>query len=163
MPKSAGSSKKQESSRKPSTSALLTLSKPLTMWITTNCVKFFLWVAGASGAEWVSPQPSSPPRLSQLHLAFQVQKLWAAPHLASSLLFLAFPWTLLCSIWINCKSPLITRCVETDILLPRVWWLSPGGVPICKAASYGALSLTHTPRAANSLSKKLLFRFLIFQ
>ena len=79
-----------------------------------------LWVAGASGAEWVSPQPSSPPRLSQLHLAFQVQKLWAAPRLASSLLFLAFPWTLLCSIWINCKSPLITRCVETDILLPRV-------------------------------------------
>ena len=35
LPTSAGSSRKQESSRKTSTSALLTMSKPLTMWITT--------------------------------------------------------------------------------------------------------------------------------
>ena len=34
LPTLAGSSKKQESSRK--TSALLTMSKPLTVWITTN-------------------------------------------------------------------------------------------------------------------------------
>ena len=34
LPTSAGSSKKQESSRK--TAALLTMSKPLTVWITTN-------------------------------------------------------------------------------------------------------------------------------
>ena len=33
---SAGSSKKQESSRKTSTSAVLTTTKPLTLWITTN-------------------------------------------------------------------------------------------------------------------------------
>ena len=33
--------KKQESSRKTSTSALLTTPKPLTVWITTNCGKFF--------------------------------------------------------------------------------------------------------------------------
>ena len=33
---SAGSSKKQESSRKTSTSALLTMPNPLTVWITTN-------------------------------------------------------------------------------------------------------------------------------
>ena len=33
---SVGSSKKQESSRKTSTSALLTMPKPLTVWITTN-------------------------------------------------------------------------------------------------------------------------------
>ena len=33
--------KKQESSRKTSTSSLLTMLKPLTMWITTNCGKFF--------------------------------------------------------------------------------------------------------------------------
>ena len=39
-PTSAGSSKKQESSRKTSTSALLTMPKPLTMWITINCGKF---------------------------------------------------------------------------------------------------------------------------
>ena len=35
------SSKKQESSRKTSTSALLTTPKPLTMWIMTNCGRFF--------------------------------------------------------------------------------------------------------------------------
>ena len=33
--------KKQESSRKTSTSALLTIPKPLTMWAMTNCGKFF--------------------------------------------------------------------------------------------------------------------------
>ena len=32
---------KQESSRKTSISALLTMSKPLTVWITINCGKFF--------------------------------------------------------------------------------------------------------------------------
>ena len=37
---SIGSSKKQESSRKTSTSALLTMPKPLTVWPTTNCGKF---------------------------------------------------------------------------------------------------------------------------
>ena len=36
----AGSSKKQESSRKTSISALLTMPKPLTVWITINCGKF---------------------------------------------------------------------------------------------------------------------------
>ena len=36
LPTSDGSSKKQENSRKTSTSALLTIPKPLTMWITTN-------------------------------------------------------------------------------------------------------------------------------
>ena len=37
---SAGSSKKQEGSRKTSISALLTTPKPLTVWITINCGKF---------------------------------------------------------------------------------------------------------------------------
>ena len=40
LPTSAGSSKKQESSRKASISALLTIPKPLTVWI-TSCDKFF--------------------------------------------------------------------------------------------------------------------------
>ena len=40
LPTSIGSQKKQESSRKTSTSALLTMPKPLTMWITTNCETF---------------------------------------------------------------------------------------------------------------------------
>jgi len=37
---SAGSSKKQERSRKTSISALLTMPKPLTVWFTINCGKF---------------------------------------------------------------------------------------------------------------------------
>ena len=37
LPTSVGSSKKQESYRKISTSALLTMPKPLTVWITTKC------------------------------------------------------------------------------------------------------------------------------
>ena len=41
LPTSTSSSKKQESSRKISISALLTMPKPLTMWITTHCGKFF--------------------------------------------------------------------------------------------------------------------------
>ena len=41
LPTSAGSWKKQESSRKTSISALLTIPKPLTVWITINCGKFF--------------------------------------------------------------------------------------------------------------------------
>ena len=40
LPTSAGSCKKQESSRKTSISALLTMPKALTAWITTNCGKF---------------------------------------------------------------------------------------------------------------------------
>ena len=41
LPTSAGSWKKQESSRKTPISALLTMPKPLIVWITTNCGKFF--------------------------------------------------------------------------------------------------------------------------
>ena len=41
LPTSAGSSKKQENTRKTSTSALLIMPKPLTVWITTNYGKFF--------------------------------------------------------------------------------------------------------------------------
>ena len=40
LPTFAGSSKKQESSRKTSVSALLTMPKPLTVWITINFGKF---------------------------------------------------------------------------------------------------------------------------
>ena len=39
----AGSLKKQESSRKTSISAFLTMPKPLTVWITINCGKFWKW------------------------------------------------------------------------------------------------------------------------
>ena len=40
LPTSTGSLKKQENSRKTSISPLLTLPKPLTVWITINCGKF---------------------------------------------------------------------------------------------------------------------------
>ena len=40
LPTSTGSSKKPESSRNTSISALLTMPKPLTVWITTNCGRF---------------------------------------------------------------------------------------------------------------------------
>ena len=40
LPTSAGSSQKQESSRKTSISALFTMPKPLTVWITINYGKF---------------------------------------------------------------------------------------------------------------------------
>ena len=41
LPTSVASSKKQESSRKASTFAFLTMPKPLTVWITKNCGKIF--------------------------------------------------------------------------------------------------------------------------
>ena len=41
LPTSAGSSKKQESSRKTFISSLLTMPKPLTVWMTTNCGKYW--------------------------------------------------------------------------------------------------------------------------
>ena len=41
LPISAGSWKKQESSRKTSISAFLTMPKPFTVWITINCRKFW--------------------------------------------------------------------------------------------------------------------------
>ena len=43
LPISTGSSKKQESFRKTSISDLLTMPKPLTVWITITCGKFWKW------------------------------------------------------------------------------------------------------------------------
>ena len=40
LPTSIGSSKKQQNSRKTSTSDSLTMLKALTVWITTNCGKY---------------------------------------------------------------------------------------------------------------------------
>ena len=50
LPTSTGSSKKQEISRKTSISALLTMPKPLTVWITINCGKF--WKRWAYQTTW---------------------------------------------------------------------------------------------------------------
>ena len=56
LPTSAGSWKKQESSRKTSISALLTIPKPLTVWITINCGKYF--------KKWNTRPPYLPPEKS---------------------------------------------------------------------------------------------------
>ena len=53
---SIGSLKKQESFRKASTPDLLTVPKPLTVWITTNCRKFF--------KRWDTRPPELPPEKS---------------------------------------------------------------------------------------------------
>ena len=44
LPASTGSLKKQESSRKISISALLTMPKPFTVWITINCGKILMYI-----------------------------------------------------------------------------------------------------------------------
>ena len=49
LPTSIGSLKKQESSRKRFISALLTMPKPLTVWITINCGKFFKKIRDTKG------------------------------------------------------------------------------------------------------------------
>ena len=65
LPTPAGSWKKQESSRKTCISALLTMPKPLTVWITINCGKFFkkweyqtTWPASWETYMQVSPSPT---------------------------------------------------------------------------------------------------------
>ena len=52
LPTSAGSSKKQESSRKTSISALLTMPNPLIVWISTNCGKFLKRYQTTWSASW---------------------------------------------------------------------------------------------------------------
>ena len=69
---SAGSSKKQESSRKPSISALLTMPKPLTVWITINCGKF--WKRWEYQTTWpASWETSMQVRKQQLELDMEQQ------------------------------------------------------------------------------------------
>ena len=63
LPTNVGSSKKQESSRQTSISALLTMPKPLTVWTTTNSGKFLkrweyqtTWPASWEICMWVRKQ-----------------------------------------------------------------------------------------------------------
>ena len=64
LPISVGSLKKQESSRKTSISALLTMPKPLTVWITVKCGKF--WKRWEYQTTW----PAS------WEICMQVRKQW---------------------------------------------------------------------------------------
>ena len=69
---STGSPKKQESSRKTSISALLTMLKPLTVWITINCGK--LWKRWAYQTTWpASWETCMQVRKQQLELDMEQQ------------------------------------------------------------------------------------------
>ena len=68
----AGSLKKQDSSRKTPTAALLTMPKPLTVWITTKCEKFFKrW--GYQTTQTVSWEICMQVRKQQLELDIEQQ------------------------------------------------------------------------------------------
>ena len=72
LPTPAGSSKKQESSIKISISALLTMPKPLTVWITINCGKF--WKRWEYQTTWsASWEISMQVRKQQLELDMEQQ------------------------------------------------------------------------------------------
>ena len=72
LPTSSGSHKKQESSRKTSISTLLTMPKPLTMWITIKCGKF--WKRWEYQTNWsASWEISMQGRKQQLELDMEQQ------------------------------------------------------------------------------------------
>ena len=72
LPPSTGSLKKQESSRKTSTSALLTMPKPLIVWISTNCGKF--WKRWEYQITWpASWETCMEVRMQQLELDMEQQ------------------------------------------------------------------------------------------
>ena len=72
LPTSVGSSKKQESSRKTSIYALLTMPKPLIVWITINCGKF--WKRWESQTTWsASRETYMQVRKQQLELDMEQQ------------------------------------------------------------------------------------------
>ena len=71
LPTSTGSSKKQESSKKDPLD-LLSMLKPLTMWITTNCEKFFKrWEYQTTW--WASCESCMQVRKKQLELDIEQQ------------------------------------------------------------------------------------------
>ena len=72
LPTSDGSNKKGESSRKTSISALLTMPKPLTVWITIHCGKF--WKRWEYRATWpASWETYMQARKQQLELDMEQQ------------------------------------------------------------------------------------------
>ena len=72
LPTSDGSSKKQESFWKTSISALLTMLKPLTVWITINCGKF--WKRWEYQTTWpASWETCMQVRMQQLELDMKQQ------------------------------------------------------------------------------------------
>ena len=115
LPTSTGSSKKQENTRKISTFALLTTTKPLSVWITTNCGKFFKrweyqttwyasweicmqvkkkqleldmeqWIGSKSGKEYVKPTYCHPAYLTYMQSSTSCEILdWIKHNLESRL------------------------------------------------------------------------------
>ena len=75
LPTSAGSWKKQESSSKTSISALLTMPKPLTVWITINCGKF--WRRWEYQTTWPTSVENSERDGNTRHLTCLLRNLYA--------------------------------------------------------------------------------------
>ena len=76
LPTSAGSSEKQESSRKTSLSALLTVPKPLTVWIPINCGKSWKMMLWKCCTQYASKfgKLSSGHRTGKVQFSFQSQR-----------------------------------------------------------------------------------------
>ena len=77
LPISAGLSKKQASSRKISISALLTMPKPLTVWITINCGKFWKRWVRLFATPWTAAYQAPP------SVGFSRQEYWSGLPLPS--------------------------------------------------------------------------------
>ena len=76
LPTSAGSWKKQENSRKTSISAFLTMPKPLTLWITINCGKFFKrWEYQTT---WLALQSKGLSKSLLQHYNYKASVLWCS-------------------------------------------------------------------------------------
>ena len=71
LPTSAGSWKKEESSKKTSIYALLTMPKPLNVWITINCGKF--WMTWEYQITWPASWEICMPVRRQLELDMEQQ------------------------------------------------------------------------------------------
>ena len=81
LPTSSRSSKKPESSRKTSVSALLTMPKPLTVWLTINCGKFWkrweyktTWPASWEICMQIKKQQLEPDKEQWFQIWFQIGK-----------------------------------------------------------------------------------------
>ena len=79
LPASTGSLKNEESSRKTSISALVTMPKPLTVWIPINCGKF--WKRWEYQTTWpASRETYMQVRKQQLELDMEQQKTYLIPN-----------------------------------------------------------------------------------
>ena len=94
LPTSVGSLKKQESSRKTSTSALLSTPKPLTVWITTNhltCLLRNLYTGKKQQLKLYMEQQTGSKSGKEY-----VKAVYCSAQLFSCVRLCATPWTVVC-------------------------------------------------------------------